>query len=40
MENNYYTPELSDLHIGYECKVKIGEEWEKLISPTLFNFHT
>ena len=29
MENNYYTPELSDLHIGYECEVKIGEEWEK-----------
>ena len=29
MENNYYTPELSDLYIGYECEVKIGEEWEK-----------
>jgi hypothetical protein len=29
MENNYYTPELSDLHIGYECEVKVGEGWEK-----------
>ena len=29
MENNYYTPELSDLHLGYECEVKVGEGWEK-----------
>lgn len=41
MENNYYTPELSDLHIGYECEINLGGVvgWEKhTISMRDFEF--
>lgn len=37
MENKYYTPDLEDIHIGYECEIfekdlYAKKEWEKIVA--------
>jgi len=32
MENKYYTPDIEDIHIGYECEIYRGQDtWTKYI---------
>lgn len=33
MENKYYTPDIEDFYIGYECEL-LYEDWEKSIYST------
>ena len=45
MENNYYTPDVSDIRIGYECEVEEITGWEKILiddeGPEIFyDLHT
>lgn len=42
MENKYYTPELSEFHVGFECEMKnssdpIHFDWEKCIFKNDFS---
>ncbi len=31
MKNKYYTPTIEEFHVGFECEIKRGEEFEKYI---------
>ena len=35
MENKYYTPNLEDLYIGYECEIRTPLKWITGIFPEL-----
>lgn len=28
MENKYYTPNIEDFHVGYECEIRQADKWE------------
>lgn len=29
MENKYFTPDIEDIRVGYECELLINEDWER-----------
>lgn len=40
MENNYYTPEISDIRVGYEHEAYFNNEWKKYIIETNDNLRS
>jgi hypothetical protein len=37
MENKYFTPDIEDIHVGYECEILNNKEkWNKINMPSIF----
>lgn len=36
MENKYYTPEISEFHVGFECERFVDGDWQKIVMSVNF----
>lgn len=40
MENKYYTPEIKEFHVGFECEILSSYDWQKGIWPEILQKDT